>query len=218
MLKLRVRALVATSAERWHRGSPRAGNRLDPSTGISRDRAMRRLRVAGATAALLLGWASAHATLVLGTISTEPNPPGAGEVFTLTIAMTDPTLVPIEDALVIAEFTPPEPGKTVSVRLRETDGAGVYSGPITLDRDGTYTLLLRDRTFRQEDATATLLIDIGSSEPLVPITFVFPPTATGSRNLSSWLIWLIGLPIAAAVVVTLLVLTGTKREDKAKDD
>ena len=159
---------------------------------------------------LLAGSTFAHATLVLGTITTEPNPPLPGAEFSFSIAMTDPTQVPIEDAVVIAEFTAPGSDEPMSVPLTETETAGTYSGRLTLDQAGSYALLLRDKTFRQEEAQASLSIDIGGSEALVPINFVFPPTATSSRNIATWLIWLIGLPVVAAVVVTVLVLTGNR--------
>ena len=46
-------------------------------------------------------FASAHATLVLGNVTVDPNPPVLNEKVRLTVIMTDPILVPIEDLSLI---------------------------------------------------------------------------------------------------------------------
>jgi len=72
---------------------------------------------------------------------------------------------------------------------------------------------MRDQTFRQEEARANLsFVVLGSDTELVneaSIPFVFPPTATGSQGLRTWLIWLIALPVVAGIVVTAFVLLST---------
>lgn len=80
---------------------------------------------------------------------------------------------------------------------------------MTLPEEGIYQLVLRDQTFQQEEARATLEFVLGSDMPS-SIAFIFPPTQTGSSNLSTWLIYVIGIPVVAGIVVTILVLRATK--------
>jgi hypothetical protein len=176
---------------------------------------------------LLVGQVMGHATLVLGTVDTNPNPPQAGEPFTLFLELADPTRIPVEDAVVVAEFAfgsldrgavgesnGQKSGERVTVRLKETSVAGAYQGELTLAQTGVYTLLLRDQTYRQEEARAELNFEVGSQTSIEPISFLFPPTETGARTLTTWLVWLIGLPVVAAVVVTVLVLTSHRSKEQ----
>ena len=162
----------------------------------------------------LVSVALAHATLVLGTVSSTPATPQPGEDFKLNLSLEDPVGVATEDAVVYAEFRPPgaslESEPVLDVRLEELS-AGAYSATLSLPSAGEWNLFLRDQTFRQEEATASLSFSVGAAEETSQ-SFVFPPTATGPANIWTWLGWLIGLPVIAAVVVTVLVLTGDKRE------
>ena len=162
----------------------------------------------------LISVALAHATLVLGTVSSTPATPQPGEDFTLNLTLEDPIGVATEDAVVYAEFRPPgvplESEPVRDVRLEEIS-AGTYSATLSLPSAGEWNLFLRDQTFRQEEATASLVFGVGVSGETSQ-SFVFPPTATGPANIWTWLGWLIGLPVIAAVVVTVLVLTGDKKE------
>lgn len=168
------------------------------------------LLLVAAMSALFLGAAAfAHATLVLGTLTSDPAIPRPGEPFTLTLELLDPTQVPVEDAWVLAEFRQqgaPEDTEPVSGRFEESETPGVYRTQVILPERGRYVLLLRDQTFRQEEAQATLTFPVGRALA-EPLEFVFPPTATGPQSLRVWLLWLIGLPLLATVVVTVLVLT-----------
>ena len=159
----------------------------------------------------------AHATLVLGTVSSTPATPQPGEDFALNLTLEDPTGVPTEDALVYAEFRPPgaslESEPVRDVQLEETS-AGVYEATLSLPDAGEWNLFLRDQTFRQEEATANLVFNVGNAEAASQ-SFVFPPTATTS-SLSTWLYWLLGLPLVAAVIVTVLVLTNSQEEKAQK--
>lgn len=153
---------------------------------------------------LLVGsGALAHATLVLGTVTTAPTQPAAGAPFTLAVRLLDLTQVPVEDARVLAEFRRPGEETPVSARFEETETAGVYETTLALPREDDYTLLLRDQTFRREEAQATLSFPVGRV-PAQPLEFVFPPTATG--GVWTWIGFLVGLPLLAAGVVTALVL------------
>jgi hypothetical protein len=150
------------------------------------------------------GSALAHATPVLGTVTTAPTPPAASAPFTLSLRLLDLTQVPVEDARVLAEFRRSGEAAPVSARLEETGTAGVYETTLELPQEGGYTLLLRDQTYRQEEAQATLRFSVGRV-PAQPLEFVFPPTATGS-GVWTWIGFLIGLPLAVAGVVTALVI------------
>lgn len=167
--------------------------------------------VATAVVALLLSIAGAHATLVLGSLTFEPDPPRPGEATEVTLEMVDPTQLPIEDAVVFIELTPSAGGPTVMGEFSEI-APGIYRSGFTLESGGDYQVLMRDQTFRQEEARVTVPISVGS-EALEAVRFVFPPTATTSnRSIATWLLWLIGLPVVAGIVVTAMVLTGGRGE------
>lgn len=134
--------------------------------------------------------ALAHATLVLGTVATDPTPPQADARFALSLRLLDLTQVPVEDARVLAEFSRPGQEGPISTRFEETETAGVYETTLELPQEGDYTLLLRDQTFRQEEAQATLTFPVGQA-PAEPLEFVFPPAATG--GVWTWIGFLIGL-------------------------
>jgi hypothetical protein len=155
----------------------------------------------------LLSSVAAHAFFVTGVMKTSPLSVTAGAAFTLQIGMQDPVGTPVEDAKLIAEFG--KNGKVVSVELPESDTPGLYENTVTLPEEGTYQLLLRDQTFKQGEARATLEFALGSDMPS-SIAFIFPPTQTGSSNLSTWLIYVIGIPVVAGIIVTILVLRATK--------
>ena len=157
----------------------------------------------------------AHATLVLGTVSSTPTNPQPGEDFELRLTLENPTGLAVEDAIVYAEFRPQgaalesEPVRRVQL---EESATGVYTANLSLPNAGEWSLYLRDQTFRQEEATAEVTFAVGDAAAPPTQSFVFPPTATAPPNIWVWLGWLIGLPIVAAVVVTVIVLTGSKKE------
>lgn len=153
--------------------------------------------------------ASAHATLVLGRFTVTPPRPAANAPLTLSLRLEDPTQVPVEDAYVFAELRPESAPDAVPVRAEfsETDTAGVYEVTATLQDPGPYRVLLRDQTYRQEEAQAALTEPLRVGGPNAAQDFNFPPTATGAAGLRTWLLWLIGLPVASALLVTVLVLT-----------
>lgn len=179
--------------------------------------------------------ALAHATLVFGTLITEPNPPEAGEGFRLLLQMMDPVRTPIENAVVYAEFGPPDAmaehadaDEATHALLHEggTDAAagferfvftetglgGNYETFVTLPADGEYLLMMRDQTYPKEDAVALVEFEVGGGIPLEEKLFVFPPTDIGTATLSTWLIWLIALPLVAGGIVTVLVLAGGRKD------
>ncbi len=151
---------------------------------------------------------SAHATLVRGALESVPEIPRANTQFRLRLGLLDPTEAPVQDAVIIGQFSlEGQEGEAIETSFVETDAAGIYeSSPIVLPKVGRYPLLLRDQTYRQEEARANLTFQVGGVTPAKSYVFVFPPTATGSQNLWVWLLYVVLLPVGAAVVVTLWVL------------
>ena len=84
--------------------------------------------------------------------------PAADAPLTLSLQLEDPTQVPVEDAYVFAELRPENAPDAAPVRAEfaETDTAGVYEATATLQNPGPYRVLLRDQTYRQEEAQAAL--------------------------------------------------------------
>ncbi len=208
MLRTEVRRAV-TGAPRSRVRRPRDGR----PTSAPPTRRDRRHVTAVLLAALMLsiaGVAGAHATLVLGKLTVAPDPPDPAMAATLTIALEDPSLTPILDATLLADVRPAdEPDATpITIRFEELDTPeGSYRAAWTPRRRGAVTVLVRDQTYRQEEARANVTLVVGgAANDAVP--FVLPPTATGSRSIATWLVWLIGLPVAAGILVTVMVLRG----------
>ena len=177
-----------------------------------------------------LSFAAAHATLVIGTLTLAPDPAAAAETLDIAIDLEDPGLVEVEDAVIFLELRPAAAGAAsapeneqprgealfVSDRIPET-AAGHYQIQIPTPAAGSYLLSVRDRTYRQEEAVANLNLTIGN-EPVGELVFVLPPTDIGPASLASWLLWLIGVPLVAGVVVTILVLRGGGNDDDEASD
>ena len=152
------------------------------------------------------GVAAAHATIVFGTLTTDPTPPRPDVPTAIELVMVDPVDAPVEDAIVIVEATGPD-GITQIVTDPATETSpGAYRAMLVFPEAGTWTLLLRDQTFRQEEARATVEWQVGQDGDSDPVAFLFPPTATGPQSLTTWLVWLIGLPVVVGAIVTVMVL------------
>jgi hypothetical protein len=110
--------------------------------------------------------------------------------------------------VVVARFTQQGDDRTVlEASFIETADAGIYlSSPVAFPEAGRYRLVLRDQTYRQEEARAELNFEVGGETPKRSYIFVFPPTATGGVNVGTWILWVVLLPLAVAVAVTLWVL------------
>lgn len=194
---------------------------------------MRHTRSLLATLLLLtLGAAGAHAFLVLGEMTVEPDPPRPGEDVRVSVTMADPSLAPVEDAVVFIEVrpqrtvgddvpaasteTPELPPADVRVDLVETS-PGRYEGTFAAPATGSHHVLIRDQTFQWEEANASVMLEVGDTA-LGTMPFILPPTAVGPRSLWIWLLWLIGVPLLVGVVVTALVLGnrgGTSAAERA---
>lgn len=175
--------------------------------------------------------AAAHATLVLGTLEFTPDPPVPGAPLEVRLRLEDPGLVGVEDAHVRIELRPagaavPTSGKAdvaagdVAPALVASDPfdettPGGYVGSVTAPGAGAYTITVRDTTYRQEEAVANVQIEVGASV-VGSVPFVLPPTATGPRSALTWVLWLVGVPVAAGILVTVLVLrSGPKPREVA---
>lgn len=176
--------------------------------------------------------ALAHATLIFGELSSSDALPDPQAGFGLRLHMMDPMRSPIEDAVVAAEFrlmtdeelAVTEPGAGAAVEgvsadelfvpdgdwlvfpFRETGPGGNYAADVTLPEAGVYRLVMRDTTYPQEDAVAELAVSLGGAAAFGETLFIFPPTDVGSARLSTWLVWLVIIPMGAGLAVTLLVL------------
>jgi len=149
----------------------------------------------------------------------------------LVATVLERTLTQVEDAVVFLEFRaladaadapsvnsqPDSEPLFITERLPEIS-PGVYQIELPVLAEGTYLVSVRDRTYRQEEAVANLVLTF-SSEALGGQPFVLPPTATGPASLGTWLLWLLGIPLAAGVLVTVLVLRGGGRtaEEELED-
>lgn len=183
----------------------------------------------------LAGICAAHATLVIGSLQVTPDPPIAAEPTVVTITLKDPLLVPVEKALVRVQFrhlTSDGPAMPESVTGSEAveflatstelssdyfpePSPGTYEATITAPASGPYTVSIRDTTFRNEEAIANIELLVGDT-PNGTVAFVLPPTPTAPRSLSTWLIWIVGIPLLAGVLITVLVLR-QGQEEKAEE-
>lgn len=101
--------------------------------------------------------------------------------------------------------------------------AGIYEAQSQIPEGGIYHMLFRDTTYRQEEARAALIYVVSDSDMSqddaadandTVLSFLFPPTAIGPQFLWLWLFLLIGLPLFAAGVVTVMVLRHAKKNEQ----
>jgi uncharacterized membrane protein YecN with MAPEG domain len=52
------------------------------------------------------------------------------------------------------------------------------------------------------------------ARPLGVLPFILPPTQVSPAGLTTWLLWLVGIPLIAGAVVTTLVLTSNRSDDR----
>lgn len=188
---------------------------------------LRRLLPAVCVAMLLAcaGSALAHATLVFGTLRTDPLAADPVQGFDLYLHMMDPTRNAIEDAIVAAEWSPwpedldehPEDAPWTSFALQETGPGGNYAARVELPAAGRWRLIMRDTTYPQEDAVAELIVILDGATEHAELMFIFPPTDIGAASLGTWLLWLVALPLGVGLVVTVAVLAGGRKQEPGGD-
>lgn len=211
-----------------------------PAEGRGRGGARASLGALLLAALLLAPAAGAHATLVIGSLAAEPDPPVPGAPMEVVLTLEDTLLTPVEKAHVRLELRavdqggPPVPESAIgseagsflasvpdaaSGQLAEGGAEGSYRGTLIAPPAGDYVLSVRDTTFFNEEAIANLPFRVGGA-PNGEQAFVLPPTPVAPRSLSTWLIWLVGIPLMVGVIVTVIVLRkpaaeGDEREKPA---
>ncbi len=164
--------------------------------------------------------ALAHATIVIVTLSLNPLTPQVNETLDFSVYMETPLQVPVEDAIIFVEAKPKDGITTEVTRIQLTEdreNPGTYRGNITPNKEGAWDFFFRDQTYKAEEANQHIEVLVGK-ENFSDIEFIFPPTAIESRNSwRTWLIWLVGLPLVAAIILTVFVLTGSKNDTKKLD-
>jgi hypothetical protein len=158
--------------------------------------------------ALSLQSVFAHGTIVYGTFTVTPQPPLEGQPFTIHIMMRDPSDVPIEDARVKVEARRDgDTAAAITANFKEVK-PGDYETTLTLPKEGTWQIVLRDQTFEYEETSATIALELGKTVSEA-VSFEFPKT-TEPGGFNIWLIAAIVAPILFAALVTVKVLSGNK--------
>jgi len=162
--------------------------------------------------------AFAHATIVIVTLTLEPLTPNVNEPLAFSLYLETPLQVPVEDAILILEAKPKDGQTTEVTRVNlaeDSENPGTYRGEIIPTKEGAWDFFFRDQTYKAEEANQHIEVLVGQ-ENFPDIEFIFPPTAIESGNSwRTWLIWLVGLPLVAAIILTVFVLTSS-REDTQK--
>jgi len=186
-------------------------------------------------ASTVLSLAQAHGSLVLGAVSLSPDPPVPGEALTISVVLATSGNAPVEGAKLAGELTataaaeadaastgtstttgtPTTMVPAIPVPLREfPEPYGTYRARITAPAAGRYTLKVVDHTYPKESTSASVVLQVGGPAANGALDFTFPPTNV-PRSLVSWLLWLVGLPLAAGIVVTVLMMRSKRGEGTA---
>ena len=169
------------------------------------------------TALVAIAVALAHATIVIVTLTLDPLTPKVNEPLNFSLYLETPLQVPVEDAIIILEAKPKDGVTTevTKVTLNEDpEKPGSYLGEITPNKDGPWDFFFRDQTYKAEEANQHIEVRVGE-ENFADIEFIFPPTAIQSSNSwRTWLVWLVGLPLVAAIILTVFVLTSSSKDEK----
>lgn len=175
----------------------------------------------------------AHPFVVIGHLEISPNPPVPGEELHVDIRLEEQNQKPVPDAVMFIEFRihPPDydsndPDRTPILELPifyktelplEEYAEAQYRITFPSPPSGDYYLTIRDRTYPVEDALATIEFSSGRERPYKPadLLFILPPTDITPAKLSTWIAWLIAIPLVSGIVVTVLVLRSDKPEQTA---
>lgn len=163
--------------------------------------------------------AAAHGTVVMGAVTANPDPPRPGQTLVVTVDLQNSGRAPVEGAKLSGELRPvgrPDASGTPLAFQEYKEPYGTYRARLTAPAAGSYTLTVRDRTYPKENVAASVTLAVGGTAPNGTLDFTFPPVAD-SRSVQSWLLWVIGLPVAVGVVGTFLVLRSKGNEDGEGD-
>lgn len=168
----------------------------------------------------LLGIAWAHQSLLFAHVTTRPAIPVAGEAFALSVRVTDSSHRQVSGVNLLArlDVDGADSDRSVDARepvleapLRATSGSGEYRGRFEAMPSGVYRLTLIEVDDGRSKASATGNLSVGGSSA-VDLQLLLPPSGQG--RLGTWLVWLVGLPVLAGLLVTVLVLTGRDRSEQ----
>lgn len=169
------------------------------------------------------GLAHAHQELLFAHVSSSPPAPVAGEEFQLRVRLSESSGQPITGVVLVALLREPgeatgdeKPGPdeiSSGVSLRPGAEAGTYRGRMGAKPEGVYRLTLVEVVEGRAEASGSGSIEIGGADPLEE-ELLLPPS--GGSALGSWLVWLVGLPLLAGLLVTLLVFTGRRSDEEEK--
>ena len=192
-----------------------------PGRAVARRRAPPALVVLLALVTFLAPAAAfAHGTVVLGAVTANPDPPRPGAPLILTVDLAKLSKAPVEGARLEGSLRPagqPDAAATPLAFQEYPEPYGTYRARLeAAPPAGRYTLTVRDRTYPKEDIRASVTLQVGGAQPNGSLDFTFPPVRGGPRSVVRWLLWLVGLPLLAGVVVTVLVLRA-KNEDSEDD-
>jgi len=165
--------------------------------------------------------ALAHGTVVLGAVTANPDPPRPGAALILTVDLARRSKAPVEGAKLEGSLRPagnPDAAATPLAFREYPEPYGTYRARLQAPPAGRYTLTVRDRTYPKEDIRASVMLQVGGSQPNGSLDFSFPPATGGPRSVVRWLLWLVGVPLLAGVVVTVLMLRSKRVDDGAAAD
>lgn len=193
---------------------------------------------------LLAGPGWAHQELLFATITTVPPAPEANEPFELRATITDSSRNSVNEVLLSARLHPAPVGDNQNgaergardggdgrrgdgsgdgaaagagagpveqTRLRATADSGSYRATLGGRPAGRYRLRIVELADGGEESAASGELVIGGDET-TRLELVLPPSS--GDGLGAWLLWLVGLPLLAGVLITLLLLTGRGKGDE----
>jgi len=163
--------------------------------------------------------ALAHGTVVLGAVTAEPDPPQPGAPLILTVDLAKRSKAPVEGAKLEGSLRPagkPDAAATPLAFQEYAEPYGTYRARLQAPPAGSYTLTVRDRTYPKEDIRASVTLQVGGTQPNGSLDFTFPPATGGPRSVVRWLLWLVGLPLLAGVVVSVLMLRSKGAQQDAQ--
>lgn len=185
---------------------------------------------------LIQGQALGHPQILFANVSTEPAAPQAAEPFTIRVELHDSSgraVTDLELALMIhqpgSEITVAEGDSAAEIDdgLEGDDGldgngdvvaevplgsageSGVYRAEVPALPAGDYPFRLAEVVNGNIESNAVGELPVGGEESVM-LELLMPPVSAG---FGAWLVWLVGLPLLAGLLVTILVLTNRRKSE-----